>query len=107
MVRFVALWSKPQDVEGFERHYREVHLPITIRWPGVRSSTVTRFAGPPSGGDPAYHLMFVAVLDSDADLAAMMKSEAVAESGRDTREMIKRYGAKVTMLTGADFQGTT
>jgi hypothetical protein len=31
--------------------------------------------------------MFVAVLDSEADLAAMMK----------------RYGAKVTMLTGADF----
>lgn len=32
-----------------------------------------------------------------------MKSEAVAESGRGAREMIKRYGAKVTMLTGADF----
>jgi len=103
VVRFVVLWSTPQDIEGFERHYREVHQPITARWPGVRSSSVTRFAGAPAGGDPAYHLMFVALLDSDADLAAMMKSEAVAESGRDAREMFKRYGVKVTIVTGTDF----
>jgi uncharacterized protein (TIGR02118 family) len=102
VVRFVALWSKPEDVEGFERHYREVHMRITARWPGVRSSTVTRFTGSLSGADAPYHLMFVATLDSEADLAAMLKSEAVAESGRDAREMIRRYGVKVTMLTGAD-----
>jgi hypothetical protein len=46
--------------------------------------------------------MFVAAFDGDADLTAAMKSEAVAESGRDTREMIKRYGVKVTILTGSD-----
>lgn len=103
MVRFVALWSKPQDVDGFERHYREVHMRITARWPGVRSSTVIRFTESPGGAEPAYHLLFVATLDSEADLAAMLKSEAVAESGRDAREMMKRYGVKVTMLTGADF----
>lgn len=103
MIRFVALWSTPQDIEGFERHYREIHMPITARWPGVRSSAVTRFTGSPTGGEPAYHLMFEVTLDNASDLAAMMKSEAVAESGRDAREMIKRYGTKVTMLTGADF----
>jgi uncharacterized protein (TIGR02118 family) len=103
MVRFVALWGTPQDIEGFERHYREIHMPITARWPGVRSSAVTRITGSPTGGEPAYRLMFEVTLDSASDLAAMMKSEAVAESGRDAREMIKRYGTKVTMITGADF----
>lgn len=28
MVRFLVVYEKPQDPEEFDRHYREVHLPL-------------------------------------------------------------------------------
>jgi uncharacterized protein (TIGR02118 family) len=100
--RFVALWSKPDDVEGFEEHYRTKHVPITSRWPGVRASSVTRVTGAPMGGEPIYHLMFVAELATQDDLDALFASEPVSEALKDARDIMRRYGTTLTVLTGSD-----
>ena len=36
MARFLALWDTPEDPEFFEHHYREVHVPLVLKLPGVR-----------------------------------------------------------------------
>jgi uncharacterized protein (TIGR02118 family) len=35
-VRFLALYETPADPEAFDRHYREVRIPLGRRLPGLR-----------------------------------------------------------------------
>ena len=42
---FLALYDTPADPEAFERHYREVHIPLLRRLPGLRRYAI--------GGDAA------------------------------------------------------
>ena len=40
--RFLALYETPADPETFDRHYREVHIPLIRHLPGLRRYTVGR-----------------------------------------------------------------
>jgi uncharacterized protein (TIGR02118 family) len=42
MIRFLVQYPTPNDVEAFERHYNEVHLPLAKKLPGLRSYSVGR-----------------------------------------------------------------
>ncbi|OXM65303.1 EthD family reductase [Amycolatopsis vastitatis] len=33
--RFVVLYDTPSDVEAFERHYNDVHIPLAKQIPGL------------------------------------------------------------------------
>ncbi|MGE5291399.1 MAG: EthD family reductase [Micromonosporaceae bacterium] len=66
MVRFLVLYSTPQDPEAFDRHYRDVHIPLAKKLPGLRRYTISRNSSAVRGGEP-YHL--VAELDWD-DMAS-------------------------------------
>ena len=39
---FLALYETPPDPEAFDRHYREVHIPLGRRLPGLRRYAVGR-----------------------------------------------------------------
>ncbi len=41
-VRFLALYETPTDPEAFDRHYREVHIPLGRQLPGLRRYAVGR-----------------------------------------------------------------
>lgn len=41
-VRFLALYETPTDPEAFDRHYREVHIPLGRQLPGLRRYAVSR-----------------------------------------------------------------
>lgn len=75
MVRFLALYTDPSDPAAFDRHYRDVHVPIAKRLPGLRRYTISRDVTPVRGG-PTYHL--VAELDYD-DMDALRAAFASAE----------------------------
>jgi uncharacterized protein (TIGR02118 family) len=36
MARFVVMYDIPSDVEAFERHYNDVHIPLAKQYPGLR-----------------------------------------------------------------------
>jgi len=79
MVRFLVLYNKPSDIEGFERHYREVHIPLTKKLPGLRRYTLSRQMTPIRGGQPFY---LVAELDwDDMDL---LKQAFASPQGKAT-----------------------
>jgi uncharacterized protein (TIGR02118 family) len=40
--RFLALYETPSDPEVFDRHYRETHVPLIRRLPGLRRCTLGR-----------------------------------------------------------------
>lgn len=100
--KLIALWGKPQDVEGFEQHYRTTHLEIVKRWPGVKSFSVSRITGTPGSGDAPYHRVFEATFATEEDLRQALRSPEMAEAARDASEMVRRFGATLTILTGVE-----
>lgn len=52
--RFLALYETPADPEAFDRHYREVHIPLARKLPGLRRYTTSRDATGLRGGAPCY-----------------------------------------------------
>jgi uncharacterized protein (TIGR02118 family) len=42
VARFLALYETPADPETFDRHYRQIHIPLLRRLPGLRRYTVSR-----------------------------------------------------------------
>lgn len=82
MSRFVALYRLPKDVDQFERDYRQTHVPLVARTPGltrIEVSRVTRVVV----GEPAPFLMAVMHFADGAALEAGMGSPEWAESGRN------------------------
>ena len=74
MARFLVLWDTPEDQDGFERHYREVHVPLVKKLPGVRRYTFSRDTAPVRG-DRYYR---IAEVDFD-DLIALRQAFASPE----------------------------
>ncbi|WP_405135188.1 EthD family reductase [Nocardia sp. NBC_01388] len=66
LARFVVMYDLPVDVEAFERHYWDVHIPLAKQLPGLRRYTVSKDARPVMG-EPYY---LVGMLDWD-DMAAL------------------------------------
>src|SRR6266516_3916884 len=63
----------------FDRHYREVHIPLTKKLQGLRRYTISRNVAPIRGGKPYY---LIATLDWD-DMAALHQAVQSPE-GRAT-----------------------
>ncbi|MFN3286350.1 MAG: EthD family reductase [bacterium] len=104
--KLVALWGKPHDVPGFDAHYRSTHLQIVNRWPKLQSYSVTRITGSPVGGEVPYYQLFEATFATEEDLREALRSPAMAEAGQDAAEMVRRFGATLTLLTGTVEAGT-
>jgi len=78
MVKMVALFTRPDDVEAFEKHYREVHTPLVKKMPGLKRLEVTRFTGAPLS-EPRYYLMAEMYFeDVDAMHASARSPEGMA-----------------------------
>ena len=88
MIRFLVLYKQPTDVEAFDRHYNDVHVPLAKSLPELRSYTVSRNTALVRG-DQTYHL--IAELDWD-DMPAMQrafKSPVGRDAAADVDELAK------------------
>ncbi len=85
MARMVVIYRTPKDVEAFDRHYFEIHVPLAKKIPGLRKYEVSD--GPiatPIGNPDVYR---IGTLYFD-DLAAIEKAFASPEglaAGADRR----------------------
>jgi uncharacterized protein (TIGR02118 family) len=82
MMRFLVVYPTPIDVEQFDRHYFQVHVPIVKRFAKLRAYTVSRDLSA-IRGHAGYH--FVAELDWD-DIESLrhdFESEVGREAARD------------------------
>lgn len=82
VVKLVALYQHPDDPAAFDRHYREVHLPLAQRMPGLRRVEVSRVTGSPGGTSP-YYLMAEMYFDDAASLQAALQSAEGRAAGKD------------------------
>lgn len=100
MPSFTALYSRPEDTDGFLEEYKRDHLPIAEGWPGVTSMSTTVFTTTPRGTEPEWFLMFHATWDSQEDLQAAMRDPALMEASKHAMGMLDKYGNRAEMLIG-------
>jgi uncharacterized protein (TIGR02118 family) len=79
MVRFLVLYNKPSDIEEFEQHYREVHIPLAKKLPGLRRYTLSRNMTPIQGGEPFY-----LIAELDWDEMDLLKQAFASPQGKAT-----------------------
>ncbi|MCA1835017.1 MAG: EthD family reductase [Actinobacteria bacterium] len=85
MIRFLVLYPRPTDLAAFERHYRDVHIPLTKKLPGLRSYKTSRSAVAIRGPEPYY---LIAELEWD-DMASLQRDFA-SPLGRETARDVDR-----------------
>jgi uncharacterized protein (TIGR02118 family) len=96
MVKLIALYKTPPDVEGFEKHYYEIHLPLIRKTPGLRKLEVTRITGAPLG-EAKYYLMAEMYYDS---IDAMNAANASPEGKAAARDLMSFAANVVTLFFG-------
>jgi uncharacterized protein (TIGR02118 family) len=95
MVKLVALYRMPSDPGAFDTHYRDVHLPLIRKWPGLKRVELGRVTGMPGGAEPPFYQIAEMYFDDQDALRAAMRSP----EGRAAGEDLQSFAAGlVTML---------
>lgn len=98
MVKLVAMYKTPSDIEMFEKHYFENHMPLVEKIPGLIKSEVSKLKVLPGTETNYYMMAEMYYEDMDAFNAAMASPEGKA-SARDlvnfAKNMVDFYLGKV------------
>jgi uncharacterized protein (TIGR02118 family) len=100
MARFVVIYGTPSDIDAFERHYNDVHIPLAKKYPGLRRYTRSHESAAVIG-EPCY---MVVMLDWDdmAALEAALGSEIGRRTAEDAAANLARYATFRGMILQLD-----
>jgi uncharacterized protein (TIGR02118 family) len=82
MVKLVAIYKKPENIESFDRHYHEIHAPLARKMPGLRKLEVNKVYGSPTGESPIY-LIAEMYFDNKQALQEALTSPEGKAAGKD------------------------
>ena len=100
MVKLIALYRKPADVDAFEQHYAQVHIPLVEKIPGIRKTEWTRFLAAPQGEAP-YYMMYEMYFDNMEAYKTAMKSQENKAAGQDLMSFAKDI---VTLMVAETYE---
>ncbi len=100
MIKLIALYKKPADVEAFEQHYANVHLKLVEKIPGIRKTEWTRITASPTGEAP-YYMMYEMYFDNMDAYKAAMRSEENKAAGKDLMSFAKDI---VTVMVAESYE---
>jgi uncharacterized protein (TIGR02118 family) len=103
LASLIALYTKPEDVEGFESYYRDTHGPLAEALPGVKEISVARILGTPRGTEATYHIRAELTFGSTEDMTAALQGEEGRTMGRDAMEMCQRFGIDAEIMLADEF----
>jgi uncharacterized protein (TIGR02118 family) len=98
--RFVALYETPADPDAFDRHYREVHIPLARRLPGLRRYTLGH--GATAVRDAPYYLIAELDWDTMDDLRAAFGSPEGAATAADAGRLQELAPVRSMIVTVDD-----
>lgn len=96
MVKLIALYKSPDDLEQFEKHYFEVHMPLVARIPGLLKAEVAKLSGLP-GEESKFCIMAEMYFDDVDKLNEGLASPEGKAAGKDLMGFAKDY---VVMMYG-------
>ncbi len=82
MVKFVALYKKPDDVDAFEKHYQETHLPLAKKMNGLLKLEVSHMNGSPAG-EPKFYMMAELYFEDKNTMFAALNSDEGKAAAKD------------------------
>lgn len=82
MVKLIALYKKPADVEAFERHYREIHAPLAKQMPGLQRFELSHMTGSP-GGEAKFYMMAELYFETKEAMFAALGSDEGKAAAKD------------------------
>lgn len=88
MVKLIAVYRHPEDVEAFERHYREVHVPLARKMPHLERLEVSRVYDAPGGSHDVY-LIAEMIFPSRQALDEALSSPEGKAAGKDLMTFAK------------------
>ena len=94
MIKLIALFKQPDDVDAFERHYTEVHAPLIRKVPYMRNFVSSKVFGAPRGA-PAFYRVAEMWFDDRPSFDKAMASEENRAAGKDLMSFARDY---VTMI---------
>ncbi len=100
MIKLIALYKKPANIDAFEQHYARVHIPLAEKIPGIRKTDWTRFLASPSGEAP-YYMMYEMYFDNMDAYKAAMQSDANKAAGQDLLSFAKDL---VTLMVAETYE---
>ncbi len=77
MAKLVVTYGTPSDIEGFNRHYMGVHIPLALKLPGLTKFETSEGPVITPAGPSVVHL--VAMLHFE-DMASVQAALAIPES---------------------------
>ncbi|MBO1755726.1 EthD family reductase [Allobranchiibius sp. CTAmp26] len=92
-----ACYRPPADPHAFDQHYKEVHSPIALKLPGLRSFTGTTPSAGPDGSPAPYYFIAALTFDDDASLASALSGP---EGKAAVDDLANFAGAGVDLMTG-------
>ena len=98
MHKVLVTYTRPEDVEAFDKYFREVHAPMVRRIPGLKKLVVNRITGNALGGPPSLYLLVGLQFGPKEDFEAAMRSEENAAAGRDAVEFCRATGSQFEVL---------
>lgn len=96
MKKMIALYRAPEDVQAFLDHYRDVHMPLVRKLPGLTSVELTRIERTVVG-EKGNFLLAELVFASPEAFQAALRSPENAAAGADVMAFA---GELVTVMTG-------
>jgi uncharacterized protein (TIGR02118 family) len=102
-VRFLVVYETPADPAGFDRHYREVHIPLVHRLPGLRRYVIGRDAAAVRG--TPYYLIAEAEWDTMDELRAAFASPEGRATAADATRLQELAPVRSMIFTVDDSLG--
>ena len=100
MIKLIALYKKPADIERFEQHYANVHIPLIEKIPGIRKTEWTRITASPTGEAP-YYMMFEMYFDDMEAYEVAMRSAENKAAGKDLMSFARDL---VTLMVAESYE---
>ena len=94
MVKLVAMFKTPDDIQKFDSHYNEIHAPLVKKWPGLRRLEVSKITGAPIG-EPKHYLIAEMYFDNQDVMQNAIRSPEGKAAAKDLMEFA---GSLVTMF---------
>jgi uncharacterized protein (TIGR02118 family) len=98
--KLYAVWTHPDDVDAFERHYVETHAPLAAAIPGLRKLTLTRTSDFLGDGPAPFHRIAELWFDDAAALEATKSSPELEAAANDAAEMQERFNVTLHSPAG-------
>jgi uncharacterized protein (TIGR02118 family) len=98
MINIVATRCQPKDVEKFNKWYNEVHIPMLLKFKGLKGAARYKVIGDPSDA-PRYMALYK--FGSAKDFADFQKSPELAAA---VKEMGESWGNNVELTSRVQYE---